>query len=271
MTLCLGAVLCLAGGCEEATVPRVSVPPPVVAGRVDQDPIKPMPASAQSSDMAAPPFYDPPLVTQETPEQESFVNAYNAVGRPKITVFVNRTMNGLAIPVNPAIPIPNNGAYNDTTKPPAYLAPGEYDEAQAKSLDYEAIESTLTDWLSAGGHVTIISPVMARERLAPDEVHDLQTGAPQALGEIAQRLNADILVQVEAHPTRQTAAGLEVRIIAEAINTRGGQSLGRALVDVLPPLEKETINDSTRFLARKLMSEMMNTWATPAPAGAPAK
>ncbi len=267
-----GLPLCglgLAGCQDNGPPPRVVVPPVDYRSSADEDAVKPMPPSAQGTDVPAPPYYDPPLVTQETPEQAAFVDAYNHVGRPRITVFVNRTLQGLTIPVNPAIPIPNNGAANDSTRPPAYLVPGEYDEAQAKSLDYDAVEDTLTDWLSADGKVTMISPIMTRQTLTPDEIHDLQTGTPQALGEVAQRLSADVLVQVQAHPTRQTAEGLEIRVIAEAINTRGGQSIARAVVDVPPPLDKPKINDYTRFLARKLMDEMANTWSNPAPSAPP--
>jgi hypothetical protein len=57
-----------------------------------------------------------------------------------------------------------------------------------------------------------------------------------------------------------------VRVIAEAINIKGGESLARAAVDVQPPLDKfQTIN-YTRFLARKLMDGMTATWSAPPPA-----
>jgi hypothetical protein len=56
--------------------------------------------------------------------------------------------------------------------------------------------------------------------------------------------------------------------MAEAMNTRGGQSLGRAVADVPPPLEGPAINSVTRYLSRKLMDEMMATWSSPPPAAA---
>jgi hypothetical protein len=80
------------------------------------------------------------------------------------------------------------------------------------------------------------------------------------VGELVEQLQADVLIQVQARPTRQTRYGLEVRLIAEALNTRGGQSIGRAVVDIPPPLEKTTINKYTRFVARKLMDDMTGTW-----------
>jgi hypothetical protein len=80
------------------------------------------------------------------------------------------------------------------------------------------------------------------------------------VSELAEQLGADVLVQAQIRPTRQTREGLAVRIVAEAVNTRGGQSIGRAVVDVPPPLEKRQMNKYTRFLARKLMDDMTGTW-----------
>jgi hypothetical protein len=147
-----------------------------------------------------------------------------------------------------------------------YLRPGQYDEANARAIDYEAIETIMTDWIASNGQVTVISPVMARQRLSDEQVRELQEGRPQALSELARQLDADVLIQVQARPTRQTRDGLEVRILAEAINTRGGESIGRAVVDVPPPLEKTQINDYTRYLARKLMDDMSETWRAAPPA-----
>ena len=143
----------------------------------------------------------------------------------------------------------------------------------AKSLDYEAMENVLTDWLASDGQVEVVSPVMARQRLTDEQVRDLQSGRPRVMGEVARQLDADVLVQVQSHPTKQTSHGLEVRVIAEAINvSRGGQSIARAFVDVPPPLDKPQINTYTRFLARKLMDGMIGTWRSPAPSdrGGPA-
>ena len=49
-------------------------------------------------------YADDPLVVQPPPEQRAFVDAYNRVGRPRITVFINRTMQGDIIPVQPNTP-----------------------------------------------------------------------------------------------------------------------------------------------------------------------
>src|SRR5206468_11140506 len=70
----------------------------------------------------------------------------------------------------------------------------------------------------------------------------------------------------QAHPTRQAVdAPMNIRVIVEAMNTRGGQSLGRAVVDIPPPLDKPQINRFTRYLARKLMDDMTAAWLAPPP------
>ena len=117
-----------------------------------------------------------------------------------------------------------------------YERPGQYDELQAQSLDYEAVENILTDWLAANGQVTVVSPTLARARLTKEQIESLERGEKFALSDISQRLDADVFVQVQVHPTKQSQYGSEFRLVGEAINVRGGQSLGRAVVDVPPPL-----------------------------------
>jgi hypothetical protein len=219
-------------GCRDNTPPPQRVPIPAQhARRVEtttyraerEDEAKPLPPPPQAE--YALPFDDPPLLSQEPPEQPAFVDAYHRVGSPRMTVLVNRTLDG--------------------------------------SLDYQAIETIMTDWLACNGNVTIISPAAVRQRLSDQQMKELQEGRPGAMGSVAQQLGAEILVHVQAYPTRKVDLGQEVRIVAEAMNTRGGQSIGRAVVDVPPPLEKQTINRYTRFLARKLMDDMISTWSAP--------
>ncbi len=288
--------------------PRVPVPAADrQAMMIHRDEVKPLPPPRPEDRVPPPPFDDVPLVAQQAPEQPAFVDAYRRVGAPRIVLFVNRTLEGSIIPVNHEAPIVSieqtrksstgvnvetrdtstrQRRYRDETrdrtdrfesKGPAeyrettdvYLHPGQYDEVAARSIDYEAIENIMSDWLACNGQVAIISPIMARQRLSDQQVKELQEGRPQVLSEIVQQLGADILIQVQAHPTRQSSEGLEVRIIAEALNIKGGQSIGRAVVDVPPPLEKTTINRYTRFLARKLMDGMIGSWTAPPPAPSP--
>jgi hypothetical protein len=58
------------------------------------------------------------------------------------------------------------------SKPPApavvtdrvekYLAPGEYDAVEAARIDYDAVESIMTDWLAGGGKITSFRPAHRR-------------------------------------------------------------------------------------------------------------
>ena len=220
------------------------------APRLESDRPKPLPDQSQywlSEGPPPPPFDDVPLVTQRTPEQGRFEQAYRGVGKPRITLFVNRTLEGEIVSAN---------------------------EEEARAIDYEAMENILTDFLACQGSVEIMSPTMARQKLNDEQLKNLQSGAPRVLREIAQQLDADILVQVSARPTRQSQNGPGVRLVGEALNVKGGQQIGRAVVDIPPPLEKTTLNKYTRFVARKLMTDMTQAWMAvepekPAAPGAP--
>jgi hypothetical protein len=183
-------------------------------------------------DLPPPPFNDVPLVSQEAPETARFVDAYNHVGRPRLLVWV-------------------------TQRP----GRGRYDEAAARDIDYAAMENILTDWLAAGGKVAVISPAAARQNLEAQQIQDLDSGQPARPLDLSDRLRADILVLVQAQPTRQTDGGPMLRLVADATNLKGSESIGRAVVDVPPPLDKPKINNYTRFVARKLMDGMASSWS----------
>jgi hypothetical protein len=234
-----------------------------------RDPVKPLP-DPRRGELPPPPYADVPLVTQDIPEARQFVEAYRAVGQPRIAVFVNRSPDGDVIPVGNghaaaepfAAPRPAYGNSDPRSDP--NLQPGQYTEVQARSIDYAAIEAKLADWLSCGGAVHIASSATIRERLTDDELRRMQQGRPRVLNDVARNLNCDILVQVQARPTRETDAGLEIRLIAEAIDIPHGEALGHAVIPVRPPLITENVNASTRFVARKLMTDMLGAWSTPA-------
>lgn len=205
-------------------------------------------------------YDDVPLMDERPPEQKEFVQTYNQIGRPRLMVFVNRTLDGKLIPLKPGYPpvghevAPAPGQYEP------YLRPGEYDSAFARAIDYQAVETIMTDWLAANGQTMIISPRAVRQQLSEAQTKALESGDAKVLTELADRTETDVLIQVQIQPTRQVASGLEVRAVAEAINVRDGQSIARAVVDIPPLLQKTTINTYTRFLARKLMDEMTQTW-----------
>jgi len=264
-------------GCAD-TVPnveRVPVPAPgnPDSRRYEQPLPKPLPEDAtlrerSGRDLPPPPFDDAPLINQRAPEQGKFELAYRGVGRPRITVFVNRTLDGNVLPAGVGEVERRTDGRRITGVPGGHteeiertrLKSGEYDEAYAKSLDYEAMENILTDFLACQGAVEIVSPSMLRQKLSAEQIKDLQAGNPKTLREIAAALDTDVLVQVSAHPTRQTTNGLEIRIVGEAINVKGGQQIGRAMVDMPAPLEKTSLNRYTRWVGRKLMFDMTQTW-----------
>jgi hypothetical protein len=218
-------------GCSDSPPPRATTVPASIP-----DPVKPI---SDPNASIQPGYDDPPLVNQQLPEEPRFVQAYVAVGRPRIMIFVNHTLDGNLLPVNDA----------------ATLA---------------TIETTLTDWMSAQGQTTIISPISARQKLTEPELADLQSGHPQMIGPIAGKLQADVLVQVECRPSKQADQPLLVTMIAQALNTKSGQQLAQASVQTSLPMDNPTVSRTTRIIARKLMDEMTNTWnATAAPTTQP--
>jgi hypothetical protein len=129
------------------------------------------------------------------------------------------------------------------------------------------LEVLLTDWLAADGQVTIVSPNVARSRLSKDQVKAAEGGDAGAVRDVA-----DVLVHVTSGPSQQDKVR-DIRILAEAMEVRGGDSLARAAVDMNNPMTKPKLNEYTRYLARKLMDGMTTTWANPnaAPQAAPAQ
>jgi hypothetical protein len=117
-------------------------------------------------------------------------------------------------------------------------------QSEVSGVDYAAVETLLADWFSANGNVTLLSPPPARAA----------TTGP------ANEPEADVLVRTQINPTNLGKDAGEARIITEAVNTRGGESIGRAVVDVPTPLEKKRLSEATRFIARKLMNDMTESW-----------
>lgn len=216
-------------GCRDNTPPppRVPVPQPMSdRPTYEHERMKPLPPQSRS-EMPAPPFNDQPLLNQRPPEQAAFVNAYNAVGRPHMAVLVTRSLKG---------------------------------------LDSQAIENTLSDWIQSNGQVTLISPSTTHQKLSDSQISGVQSGDSKSLGEVADQAGVDVLIRTEAEPTAQYEKADRIRLVAEALNTRDAQSIGHAVVDVPLPLQKQQINEYTRFLARKLMDDMTNAWNAPVPA-----
>jgi hypothetical protein len=213
----------IGGGCKVPAPRPVAVPPTqpvVISGPVhEHEPMKPLPPQRRESQVPAP-YNDVPLVSQKPPEEPAFLDAYQRVGRPRMMI--------MAIS-------PDGSRAGDESYPTG-------------PIDYGAIEAVLSDWMSCGGAVNLVSP-----HVAP-----ATPPAPTSQPAPAPQIDADILVRVEVHPARSDVK--EVRLITEAVNTRGGESIGRAVVDVPTPLERKNLDEATRFIARKLMDEMTQSW-----------
>jgi hypothetical protein len=287
-----GAALLVA--CQ--TQPPPGPPPPIV---YPVGAIKPMPQ--QDVEPPPPAFNDPPLVDQPLPEESWFVGTYNHVGRPRIAVFVNRGLDGSLIGESGQPVITENTVQGSTgsvnvqssdssgyygywyanharsneqfsSTGPAeyhesttiYLQPGQYDDASMAALDYQEMESLLADWISSNGQVTIVSPDFIRSHMSDQDVQALQAGKASGLDALSKNTNADVLIQITAHPVRRQDQ-VVVLLVAEAINVRGGESLAHASVEMPTPVDRYQLNNYTRFLARKIIHGMTNTWEAAGP------
>src|SRR5215218_850787 len=119
----MAALVLMGVGCADKSVPppRVFVPPvhdgaPLHAREAD----RPLPREAFETDPPSAPFDDPPVVSQQIPGQAAFVDAYTRVGRPRIAFTVNN---------------PNRA------------------DRWTRSIDYQALKTTLADWFASNGQV----------------------------------------------------------------------------------------------------------------------
>lgn len=291
----VGFGMLLAGGCEQAP-PAVqpTETQPQLPAVYPLDTPKPLPP--QIAEPPAPAYEDAPLVDTRLPEEAWFVGVYDRVGHPRIAVFVNRTLDGNLIeggdvPLTRTETIrSSNGSvdvsesdyghygdywhwenshagesfrstgpaeYRETTT--TYLHPGDFDAAQMGAFDYQEVESLLTNWLRCSGQVTLVAPDFIRDRLSPQQLSDAEHGNSKALRDVQNASDADVLVQVQAHPIRREFRTY-VLMLAEAVDVRGGEILAQASVEMPAPVDQHELNNFTRFLARKLMHEMAQTW-----------
>ncbi len=246
---CAGVGLGLSGlvGCAKDTTPpppMASVPPLGSYSNVRGASPKPLPQQDAEGGAYQLAFEDEPLITQAPPEQPAFVEAYERVGRPRIALFVNRTFQGQPL-VPPTTPPPDRKAVPE----------GAIELSPPARIDYDAVENILTDWFAGGGKVALVSA-----KLSEAQAQSVSNGEPNALAELSKKQQIDVLIVVQAAETRQTPRGVEIRLIGESVNTIGGESVGRAVVDLPPVLTKQVVNEYTRFVARKLMSDMTRTW-----------
>jgi hypothetical protein len=114
--------------------PQVRAPQYSAAGPREE---KPLP-DPRRAELPPPPYADAPLISQRPPEQGEFLRAYEAVGRPKLAVFVNRTLQGQVEDVPNPRASGSGRQYgrqldfdswdrSGDLRGDNYLAPGEYD------------------------------------------------------------------------------------------------------------------------------------------------
>lgn len=221
------------------------------------------------------------------PEAPDFTKAYARVGSPRIAVIVNRTLEGAGIaadagPTAYLRPADERGRarvpvrdYWSSQQPArvrwqdqpgeargaddrAYLRPGQYTEAQARAVNLAAVEAALESWLAPDANIRIVSANTIRRRLSDEKLRDLESGRPDVLAELARE--ADVLIQVQARPTRHVAGELEVSFTATAMNTRDGRLLSRAAVDYVGPVDGARAERVARALAGGIMEGLTQVW-----------
>ena len=302
----MAAVLLTIGGCVRETPPPPRVPVPATSNRDairDRDYVKPIPpeddridlrvdrrevervpgpaprseSAREPSDVppapppvreSVPPPAPPPARAAEMPADaaarvhKDFVDAYRQVGQPHMVVFVNRTFDGRLI-TDPAAP-------DDRARTEAPLRHDQYDTAAVHhAIDLATVESRLAEQMSCDKQVMVLPPATVHEKLGDAHATDLEAGKASVLATIDQSLNADVLIQVQVQPMKVSGSTMELRLVAEAVNVRGGQVIGHALADIDHPQDADQINGATQYISRKLMIDMLRAWTAPAPADAP--
>lgn len=245
----------LMGGCEEPPVQRVAIPAPNEAGAYRPVPApKPLPPEATGEYPGGPNGAPAPIVRQALPEESSFVQAYQAARSPRIMVFVNRTIQGNVLTATAL-----NQLSQQTGPGTAGAANIPYDNIGASRTDYEAIELSLLNYMSAPG-VDIRDSEVLRSKLDREAVLRLENNDRSVVPLLKQEFQTDILIQVAATPTSHASAGQAVRMLAKAIRTTDGRVLASDYQDLPLPMTKTAINVFTRQIARQLMSQMANVW-----------
>jgi hypothetical protein len=251
--------------------------PPEVTGAPQEAPPPPppapgMPTPAPGGPGAAAPAGQPPMpqppvpvapnaaqiasMANGLPEEEPFVQAYEAHRRPRMMVFVNRNILGDPLPKD------NLEQLIHATTPEARAEAEKYDDVGATAADYAKLELSLIDYLNCGGRVQMMDPESVRGKLDREKVLRLENGDPAALKLLATELQTDVLIQLRATPTRhsqwpQGALALNLK----AVSTADGRILATEFVDMPLPLSKPNVNVFTRYLAEKTMIKLMGVWS----------
>jgi hypothetical protein len=228
LLIVLSATL-LAAGCHDygAADSRQSNPPPIGADwppPIREIP-KPLPPAEYSVVQNEPPSAIPQAL-------RDWVDVYNKVGRPRIVVYVNRTMGSRLI-----------GEQQNELPSSSTVLP----------INTYRIEQTLIHHLSVDRQVTIVPSETVLERLTSDDLRSIQAGQTSALKILSAKLDAQVLIQVQPRP--DSADNLS--LVAQALNIEDSVKLGQATT----PLGD--IDSSSLDLSCKIAQSICKTWTSP--------
>ena len=245
----LGICGLLFAGCEQPVVQRVGIPGPNdTQSYVPVPAPKPLPPEATGEYPGGPNGPPVAIVRQPLPEEANFVRAYQAARSPRLMVFVNRTIQGEVLPHDQLVQAGQQANVN-----------GQYDNIGASRTDYEAIELSLLNYLSAPG-VDVRDSDVLRAKMNREEVLRLENNDRSVVPLLKTEFQTDILLQVAATPTSHASSGQAVRMLAKAIRTTDGRVLASDYQDLPLPMTKTAINVFTRQIARQVMAQMANVW-----------
>lgn len=223
--LAIGLATALAG-CKNTPPPRVPVPSESGGNpytTYQHDSAKPLPSSAdphvQPSSPAQPP---PPPPPQPPTVPQSYLDAYDRVGRPRLLVLVD-----------PA------------DRPEKSLVPG----------DYEMLERVVHETLSAGGQVAIVPASAVRERIGPQQLRDLADGRATALADVGSALRADVLIEIKPSATND-----QTQLTATARNVRDGQQIATVTSTVQAASPRRQIDFAGRLLGERMVDALADAW-----------
>jgi len=206
-------------------------PPGFVPGLPPQG--QPMPGPAAGGA----PQGQPAVAPQELPNEANFIKGYMAQRRPRIMIFVNRTMAG------------------DATAKAG-------DASGVTADDYEMIESSLVRYFDNSGKITICDSDAARAKLNHEQILRLENGDAATARILSTELQQDILIRVTASPTKEATSGHpSLRLVAKAVSTTDARMMGESFVDMPLPVGKTAVNVFTGYLADELMGDMSQKWA----------
>jgi hypothetical protein len=223
----IGLATALAG-CKNTPPPRVPVPSESGGNpytTYQHDSAKPLPSpadpQAQPSSPAQPP---PPPQPQPQPPvvPQSYLDAYDRVGRPRLLVLVD-----------------------PPDRPEKSLVPG----------DYDLLERVVRESLSAGGQVAVVPASAVHERIGPQQLRDLAAGRSTALADVGNALRADVLIEI-----KPTAANDQTQLTATARNVRDGQQIATVTSTVQAASPRRQIDFAGRLLGERMVDALADAW-----------